>query len=196
MVMPMLMTMLVGGQIAEMIPTIAQLRITSFKGYPYLYNGTLESEYEYLETYKNNEHALVVYGDDPRKGLMQGAPLTAIFPSATPIFEAAQLNPEYFYYCEEIILPLDKMTLILQMFAAVEDQAKKWGYKNVCLITHKGQENHSLKPDNYQSVEPLFEKIGFIKTHLSMQDTYSTFCQDGSVQQREHEFVFWIKKLN
>ncbi len=194
MVIPILLTVLLGNQITDIIPTIAKLRIKSFKGYPYLYNGTLESELEYLELYKNNEHALVVQESESAETVMLiGAPLIDIFPEAKTIFESAQYNADECYYAEEVVLPLANMPLILEAFEA---QVIKWNYKNLCLITVKEEENHPLKPENYQSIEPLFEELGFSKTDLSISAAYSTFCAGGSVQQRGHEFVFWIKKLN
>jgi hypothetical protein len=56
---------------------IARLRIAVFREFPYLYDGTLEYEMDYLEEYVSSERSLTVlaeYGDDI-VGASTGIPL-------------------------------------------------------------------------------------------------------------------------
>lgn len=196
MITPLLMTIALGSQIAQMIPAIAQFRIESFKEYPYLYAGTLEREYEYLELYKNNKHALAIYRIESKQEVVViGAPLVAVFPEVKPIFESAQLDANSFYFMEEATFTIEDDRLLSEMVAMVETKIKKWGYENLRLLTIREEENHPLKPVNYQSIELLLEKIGFVQTTLAIPTSYATICDDDVVEQREHEFIFWTKKV-
>jgi len=49
-----------GPELEAALDGVAQLRITVFRDWPYLYDGSLEYEREYLATYRDNPGALLV----------------------------------------------------------------------------------------------------------------------------------------
>src|SRR5574337_1151454 len=49
-----------GKDILPFIPALAALRISVFKEYPYLYEGTLEYEYDYLNTYVKCPESVII----------------------------------------------------------------------------------------------------------------------------------------
>ncbi len=48
-----------GRAIEQVFLPLAQLRMEVFRAYPYLYEGSIEYETEYLQTYSNAERALL-----------------------------------------------------------------------------------------------------------------------------------------
>src|SRR5262245_61817705 len=55
-----------GIALTPWLDALGRLRITVFREYPYLYDGTLAYEREYLQTYVNSAHSLVVLVTDER----------------------------------------------------------------------------------------------------------------------------------
>ena len=48
-----------GADLEAALDDVARLRITVFRDWPYLYDGTLDYERAYLESYRNNPGALL-----------------------------------------------------------------------------------------------------------------------------------------
>jgi len=48
-----------GAEIASIFEGLGKLRIAVFRDFPYLYEGTLEHEKEYLQTYANSERSFL-----------------------------------------------------------------------------------------------------------------------------------------
>ncbi len=51
---------LTGADLEAALDGVAQLRITVFRDWPYLYDGSLEYERAYLQTYRDSPGALLV----------------------------------------------------------------------------------------------------------------------------------------
>ena len=49
-----------GADLEAALDDVAHLRITVFRDWPYLYDGSLDYERAYLESYRNNAGALLV----------------------------------------------------------------------------------------------------------------------------------------
>jgi len=67
-----------GKAIADYLPAVAALRIEVFRAFPYLYQGNLDYEQRYLQTYVNSPESLCVLVFDGRSivGASTGVPLT------------------------------------------------------------------------------------------------------------------------
>lgn len=68
---------LTGAPLVAALDDVAGLRIEVFRDWPYLYDGDLDYERAYLQTYRVSEHALVVGAYDGEKlvGACTGSPL-------------------------------------------------------------------------------------------------------------------------
>ncbi len=55
---------LTGADILPILPDLARLRITVFRDWPYLYDGTLEYEEKYLATFAAAKGAVVIAAYD------------------------------------------------------------------------------------------------------------------------------------
>ena len=97
-----------GADIQAIITDLAVLRITVFRAFPYLYDGTLEYEKLYLQTYINSPKSFLfaVYDQDK----MVGASTCITLKDETPVvqepfFKAGMDLSKIFYFGESILLP-------------------------------------------------------------------------------------------
>lgn len=73
-----------GTALAQALPTLARLRITVFRDWPYLYDGTLNYEQDYLARFAQAKNAVVVAARDDEVALAERRHLCANTPSASP----------------------------------------------------------------------------------------------------------------
>jgi hypothetical protein len=68
---------LTGERLKALLPDLARLRITVFRAFPYLYDGSLDYEERYLQTYAQAEDSVVVgaFDGDMAIGASIGLPL-------------------------------------------------------------------------------------------------------------------------
>ncbi|HVI35743.1 MAG TPA: hypothetical protein VM684_05905, partial [Gaiellales bacterium] len=67
---------LTGDRLREHLPELARLRITVFRAYPYLYEGSLDYEERYLWTYAAADNSVIVGAFDGERlvGASTGLP--------------------------------------------------------------------------------------------------------------------------
>src|SRR5687768_1263015 len=97
-----------GVEIASVVEALGALRIAVFHDYPYLYEGALDYEKDYLQIYVQSERAFLFAVFD--KGKMVGAttciPLTDEAAEVRKPFEDAGFDiSTIFYFGESILLP-------------------------------------------------------------------------------------------
>ena len=95
-----------GKEIESVILDLAQLRIIVFKDYPYLYEGSIVYEQEYLQTYINAERSFLftVWDNDRMVGATTCIPLADETPEVQEPFIKAEMNIETIFYFGESIL--------------------------------------------------------------------------------------------
>ena len=97
-----------GAEIDGLIPQLGQLRIAVFHDFPYLYEGSLEYEQDYLYGYTQNPLS-IAFGifDGPKLvGATMGIPLNSVSSTTRQPFIDKGLNPdEIFYFGESLLLP-------------------------------------------------------------------------------------------
>ena len=76
-----------GSDLEAALDEVAQLRITVFRDWPYLYDGTLDYERQYLESYRDNPGALLVGAF--HEGRLVGASTSTL----SPVTGCVNTNP-------------------------------------------------------------------------------------------------------
>jgi hypothetical protein len=81
---------LTGATLDAALEDVARLRITVFREWPYLYDGDLSYEREYLSAYRNNPAAVLVGAFDGAKliGAATGTPMFDHPMNLHPLFKA------------------------------------------------------------------------------------------------------------
>ena len=100
---------LTGDALRAALPDVARLRIEVFRAWPYLYDGDLDYEARYLESYAASDRAIVVgaYDGDTLIGASTGAPLSDHAEDFAAAFEATEFDLSTVFYCAESVLLSD-----------------------------------------------------------------------------------------
>ena len=98
-----------GPQLEPWLDALGALRIRVFRDYPYLYDGTLEYERDYLRTYLDAADSLVVIVTDAHGnpvGATTCLPLSDEGPEfQSPFFEQGHDVSQVLYFGESVLLP-------------------------------------------------------------------------------------------
>lgn len=157
-----------GEESRKYINEMAALRLKVFWDFPYLYEGTLEYEKNYLETYFKAKNSFVFLVED--KGQIIGA-TTGIWAkeeeeSLRKPFADYGLNPEEVFYFGESILLNEYRGLGIgkKFFQEREAFARTLPFiKTLSFCAVQRPDNHPLKPDGYQPLDNFWLSMGFKK---------------------------------
>ncbi len=187
-----------GAEIATVIHDLALLRIAVFKDYPYLYEGTLDYEKEYLQTYVNSDQAFLfaVYDQDRMVGATTCIPLKDETAEVRKPFEDAGFDiSTVFYFGESILLPEYRgLGLGHRFFDEREAHARSSGnFELSCFCSVERGENHPAKPANYRPNDAFWLKRGYVK-EPSLQSIMD-WPDIGETSSSPKKMIFWTKTL-
>ena len=95
-----------GRQFKQHINTVANLRISIFKEYPYLYDGNMASEADYLNSYSVSKNSILIMVKDKEKivGAVTGIPLFETDEMFLTPFVKHHFSIHSIFYLGEILL--------------------------------------------------------------------------------------------
>ena len=191
-------TSLTGGAIQAVLPDLARLRMIVFRDWPYLYDGTLEYEEQYLATFAAAPGAVCVIARDGDKivGASTGLPMIHADEEFKGPFAAAGYDIAEVFYCGESVLLSGHRGggAGHAFFDHREAQARELGgfkYSTFCRVVRP--EDHPLKPKDYRALDGFWRKRGYapapgLVAHFAWKDI------DQSVE-TEKALQFWIRDL-
>jgi len=187
-----------GKEIESVFDDLAALRIAVFHDYPYLYDGTISYEKEYLQTYANAERSFLfaVYDGAKMVGATTCIPLKDETAEVRKPFEDANLDVNRIFYFGESILLSEYRGLGLghRFFDEREAHAMHYGtYDLTCFCSVDRGDNHPLKPANYRSNDAFWLKRGYIKDP-SLQSFMEWPDLDEDTPSLK-KMIFWTKSL-
>lgn len=176
---------------------LARLRITVFRDWPYLYEGSLEYERGYLKKYAacpDSVVALALDGDEV-VGASTALPLTAADSDFQNAFRGSPYEIEsIFYLGESVLLPEYRgQGLGHQFFDAREAQAVRCGARYTAFCAVERSMKDPRRPANYQALDPFWTKRGYRK-HPRIQAIFD-WRETGESLESEHHLSFWMKEL-
>lgn len=186
------------GTLEAHLKDLAQLRIEVFRAFPYLYDGSLDYEMSYLETYTACPESIVVLVLDGDRvvGATTGLPLDAETPEfQKPFIEAGHEASRIFYCAESVLLPAYRGKGVYpKFFAEREGHARSMGRFDTCAFCCvERPENHPLRPEDYLPLDPIWSRFGYVK-HPELRTSYSWKDID-ETQESDKPMVFWLKPL-
>lgn len=191
--------LLQGAAIASYIEDLARLRITVFREFPYLYDGSLAYEAEYLATYANAADSLCVLVLDGKKvvGASTALPLadeTAEF--RRPFLAAGRDCARVFYFGESLLLPeYRNRGLGVRFFAEREAHARRLGRFDWCAFCAVERPlDHPRRPADYQPLNAFWGRRGF-RHHPELRTEYHWQDLDEQAESAK-PMSFWLKELN
>ncbi len=187
-----------GKTLNQYIPDIAALRMKIFREYPYLYEGSLKYEEEYLRAYIEARNAIVVIAFDNGRiiGASTGMPMEHETDNVKqPWSDKGCALQEIFYFGESVLLPEYRGRGIgVRFFHQREDWAlslNRFRILTFCAVVRA--EDHPLRPNNYIPLDVFWNNRGFNKTEdLVCLMKWQDIDQDKETEKQMH---FWLKSL-
>ena len=187
-----------GHEIESVFDDLAHLRITVFKAYPYLYEGTIDYEKEYLKTYILSKRSLLyaVYHEGHMVGATTCLPLSDETEEVKEPFQKANFDLRtIFYFGESILLPEFRgLGLGHRFFDARENHARRFGsFKTTCFCAVVRPDNHPLKPEGYRPLDEFWTKRGYKKEPM-LQSQFD-WLDIGETVSTLKPMVYWMRDL-
>lgn len=187
-----------GPQFTPVFDDLAALRIAVFREFPYLYNGSIDYEKAYLETYARSERSLgvLLYDEGRLVGATTCLPLTDETEEVQAPFRAAGYDLDsIFYFGESLLLPAYRgQGWGNRFFEERETHARSFGtYQLACFCAVQRPVDHPLRPANYRPLDLFwsgrwYQKAPELVTSFSWPDL-------GETESTPKPMVFWTKPL-
>jgi GNAT superfamily N-acetyltransferase len=183
-----------GAEIHPYLAAAADLRLTVFREFPYLYDGTLDNEEKYLSHYAQSEQSFfaLVLNQDRVVGISTGLPLV----DADECFQAPFIErdwglEEVFYLGESCLLREYRgRGWGHAFFDAREAFARELGARKTAFCSVLRPQDHPLKPWDHRGNEAFWGKRGYEPTTMTAELSWRQIDADAEVTNR---LQFWVR---
>lgn len=188
---------LAGDDIATYLDDIAALRLSVFRDWPYLYDGNMDYERQYVAGYRDHSGALLVAA--LHQGRLVGAStstpmedLTAEF--AAPFTSRGIPRNEILWGPESALLPEWRGQGIGHRFFALrEAHARSLGRSHVAFARVLRPDTHPSRPADARTNDNFWRREGYapldgVSVRFSWKDV-------GSADETEKPLQVWMKAL-
>jgi GNAT superfamily N-acetyltransferase len=189
---------LTGKDMAGALDALARLRISVFRDWPYLYDGTLAYEQKYLAKLAAAQGAIIVAASDGEAivGCATGAPMPEVEAEFAAPFRAGGYDIGRIFYCgESVLLPAYRgRGLGHAFFDHREAQARALGgFTHVAFCAVVRPDDHPLRPKGYVPLDAFWTRRGYAKadgivTRFAWKDV-------DQPAETEKTMQFWVKAL-
>ncbi len=156
-----------GAAIGPYLADLAHLRITVFREFPYLYDGSEEYEARYLQTYVNSPASIAVLVLDGGRviGVSTGLPMVDEEAEFQQPFLQQGYDPRTLFYCaESVLLPEYRgRGLYKAFFLGRENHARQLGgfiHTTFCGVQRPAE--HPLRPADYTPLDAVWRHFGYV----------------------------------
>lgn len=187
-----------GSQAQKHLNDIARLRISVFRDYPYLYDGNMAYERDYLETYFRSSGARVVLCWDHERivGASTVIPLKDESDAfRLPFVQYGWAPEDVMYFGESVLENEYRGRGVGKIFfdERLKHARATHGIKRAAFCAVVRPENHALRPQDYRPLNGLWESYGFHAVK-GLQCTLS-WKQIDEAHEGLKTLQFWVKKL-
>lgn len=146
-----------GDALLAVLDDLARLRITVFRDFPYLYDGTMDYERTYMRTYVDSETAILVgaFDGDKLVGAATGTMMADHAEEfAMPLAEAG-LKIEDCFYCAESVLLTEYRGQGAghRFFDLREAHGRALGATHALFCSVKRPADHPRRPETYRPLD-------------------------------------------
>ncbi|WP_027351645.1 GNAT family N-acetyltransferase [Halotalea alkalilenta] len=190
--------LLTGARMRDHVDALARLRIAVFREFPYLYDGDIDYETRYLDTYARSEQSLCVLAIDAGRpvGAATGIPLDAETEECRRPFEAAGIDPaEVFYFGESVLLPAYRgRGLGVRFIDEREAYARRLERFRLCAFCAVERPlDHPRRPPGYQPLDAFWRRRGFAPA-AGLATSFRWRDIDEATESAK-PMNFWIKEI-
>ncbi len=187
---------------ADMLPWlehVARLRIAVFRDFPYLYDGDMAYERDYLQALSHAAGGVLVLALDPAGvpvGASTGMPLLQAEDAIRLPFEQANLAEDRIFYCgESVLLPAWRgRGLGHRFFDEREAHARSLpGMRTSAFASVVRAANDPRRPADYHSNHAFWQRRGY-REHPQLHAVLA-WKDVGEATQSEHALTIWLREL-
>ncbi len=187
-----------GSAIAPYLPALAHLRISVFREFPYLYDGSVEYEARYLQTYVNSPDSIAVLllDGDRVVGASTGLPMAHEEDEFQQPFLQQGYDPDTLFYCaESVLLPEYRGRGVYKsFFLGRENHARQLGgFTHATFCGVQRPVDHPMRPAGYLPLDSIWQHFGYTP-HPELLTTY-TWKDLGETEASPKPMQFWMKTL-
>ncbi|NPD16875.1 GNAT family N-acetyltransferase [Xinfangfangia sp. D13-10-4-6] len=188
---------LTGAELEAALDDMARLRITVFRDWPYLYDGTLDYERGYLQAYRDSPGALLVAALDGDRivGASTSAPMEDHASEfAAPVRQSGLALENILYGAESVLLPEYRGRGIGHRFFDLREvHARALGRSHVAFCSVIRPEDHPLRPEAYRGNDAFWQKRGYAP--LPGAIAHFTWRDIDQPTDSEKPLQFWMREV-
>lgn len=186
-----------GDGLSSVLEDLAALRITVFREFPYLYQGTHDYEARYLRSYADAAWGVVVVARDRHRiiGASTAMPLARHSDGVAETMARAGYTIDQVYYLGESVLlpPYRGRGLGHRFFEQREDAARRFGFLHAAFCAVERPIDHPLRPPDYRPLDGFWQRRGYRKRpEIGVEFSWPDL---GEVEESKKPMVFWTKEL-
>ncbi|MEY8840432.1 GNAT family N-acetyltransferase [Cribrihabitans sp. XS_ASV171] len=188
---------LTGADLEAALDDVARLRIEVFRAWPYLYDGDLDYERDYLQSYRDSEGAIVVgaFDRDRLVGASTGTPLADHADDFAAAFAGTGIELSSVFYCaESVLLPGYRGQGVGHSFFDLrEDHARRLGFARSAFCAVMRPEDHPMRPERHAPLDPFWRARGYVP----LDGVVAQFAWKdlGETGESLKPLQFWIRDL-
>jgi hypothetical protein len=184
-----------GSDIATLFDGLATLRISVFRDFPYLYEGSVDYEKEYLKVYSHSPEAMLFAVMDGNKmvGATTAIPLKDESQEVQmPFIQAGMDISSIFYFGESLLLHAYRgQGLGHRFFDVREAHAQQLGYTITTFCAVDRPADHPLKPEDYRPNDVFWQKRGYLQ-QPQLQTSFE-WPDIGESISTHKPMIYWLK---
>ena len=188
---------LTGADLERVLPDVARLRMTVFRDWPYLYDGSFAYEHRYLQSYRDSAGAVLVgaFDGDRLVGAATGTPMEDHEDDFARAFDGQGIALADIFYCaESVLLPEYRGCGIGHaFFDAREDHARRLGRRHSAFCAVIRPEDHPARPADHRPLDPFWRKRGYAP--LPGAIARFRWKDLGDAGETEKPLQFWTRAL-
>jgi GNAT superfamily N-acetyltransferase len=177
--------------------SLSALRMTVFRAWPYLYDGTMPSEADTLSGFAVSKTAalIIAFDGETPVGASTAVQMTEEDDHITLPFREAGIDlARICYFGESVLLDAYRGQGIgVKFFEMREAHARSIPGVDMCTFCAvQRPDNHPLKPASAVPLDAFWTKRGYVRTDLTCTMKWKQVDTDGKV---ENTLRFWTKSL-
>ena len=186
-----------GAALEPWLDGLGALRIMVFREYPYLYDGSLGYERDYLQTYVEAADSLVVLVTDAGNQVVGATTCIPLRDEGLefqePFLKHGFDVNDVCYFGESILLPqLRGKGIGKEFFQRREAHAQRLGVKWTGFCAVDRPADHPMRPAGYRPLDDFWTGQGYTK-RPGMQATF-VWKETGEAEESPKTLTFWLKE--
>lgn len=187
-----------GPALARALPDLARLRITVFRDWPYLYDGTLAYEQRYIDKFANSQGAVIIAAIDGEAvvGAATASPMVGHADAFSEPFRQRGYDiAKIFYFGESVLLPGYRGRGIGNAFFDHREAHARslGGYTHATFCGVVRPDDHLMKPPGYVPLDAFWQRRGYRR----MEKLVGSFSwrDVGASEETAKPMQFWLNAL-